>query len=345
MNDTTPTTRQDHHITHPACAASTLAADNDSSRWDDYKKQADIVSMVYRRTDHPKVAKWGDRIRQCAKSLAYAYEPADDGTYRRQLVGARLCRVRTCPVCQWRRSLRLTAEVGTAIKAACDRDKLQAVLLTLTVRNCDVADLRSTVQDMLRAWSRMTRRVSMAGVDEWVRSVEVTRGRAYIDDDAHPHIHCILLYKKLPYQALNNDFWAAEWGTILNLDYQPIVDARLIEGDATREVLKYAVKPSADTAVSGWLGRVALALDGVRVFGASKGIKASDELPEDADDNADNVPDLPYVTARPRGRAPCVITYRWDGVTGRYYRNDIAWGITPREYRAWMASLYSQPPH
>ena len=55
------------------------------------------------------------------------------------------------------------------------------VFLTLTVRNCDLVDLRDTLKDMNASWQRMIQTVAFKkGVAGFIRTTEVTRERMAI---------------------------------------------------------------------------------------------------------------------------------------------------------------------
>jgi plasmid rolling circle replication initiator protein Rep len=131
------------------------------------------------------------------------------------------------------------------------------VFLTLTVRNCPITDLRSTLQDMNKAWQRLIKRPEFASnVQGWIRTTEVTRGR---DDSAHPHFHVLMMVKPGYFAGKNyvkQSRWTEVWRECAKLDYTPIVDIRLVKQKpgasgcksplrhAVAETLKYAVKPS-----------------------------------------------------------------------------------------------------
>lgn len=328
----------------PRDGISTLSQDNpEAQTWADYKHQADVVSWAFRPHANEKVQRWSQRIANCGKFLTYGYTPHAEG-YQRELVTARLCRVRTCPICQWRRSLKLTAEVGEKLHKICKEGSgLAPVMLTLTIRNCDVSELRETIQSMLRAWSKMTRRVIFKDVQHWARSVEVTRGRKRITTDSHPHVHILMVLpiEKVTTDFMTNDVWAREWQDLLGLDYLPVCDIRPINQTnkgGIREVLKYAVKPSEETAISGWLAEVSLQIDGLRMFAASKNLRIKDELEEEAtDDNEARarkiVAELPWVQGAPHKKTVCIFCYRWDGKSRHYWRTQVLWGQTPQQYR------------
>ena len=321
-----------------------LASDilTSGQRWALARREADLIAAAYSRSDSPRVQKWAQSIGGCARALAYSYEPQHGGGYRRTLVGAKLCRVRTCPICQWRRSLRLAAQQGAALAKLTQDGERAAVMLTLTVRNCDVSELRATIKQMLAGWGRLCKRTAFAAVSHWVRSVEVTPGRRGVRGDCHPHMHTLLVCPVDEVGALLGADWAALWRDVCRLDYTPVVDVRPIVGDGgPREVLKYAVKPSAEGALSGWLERVALEIDGLRLFAASQSMRGamSDELPADAaeDDEVDThniVPDLPAgLSPRPARPVPVVLCYGWVSSVRHYMRHAAIWGMSAQQYR------------
>ena len=101
----------------------------------------------------------------------------------------------------------------------------------------------------------------------WLRTVEVTRGA---DGSAHPHYHALLLvpgdYFHTTDKYVTQVGWTKLWRESLKLDYDPIVHVAAVKpkrgrpakgetlpaiGNAAREALKYAVKPSDMTADGG----------------------------------------------------------------------------------------------
>jgi plasmid rolling circle replication initiator protein Rep len=134
------------------------------------------------------------------------------------------------------------------------------LFMTLTIRNCEVKDLRATLDLMRRAWVRLTQLRNFPARG-WVRAVEITRSQKY--RTAHPHYHCLLMVPPAYFQSdyLKQDQWAELWQQCLRIDYRPVVDIRAVNLDlvqtsqrvnkpprnmwaAVAEILKYAVKPS-----------------------------------------------------------------------------------------------------
>jgi hypothetical protein len=179
--------------------------------WDTHRAQTQTVEGVYRGTVYDGLA---GRLRDCSGFLGFAWvDDSDTGELRLKLRAARFCRVRHCPVCQWRRSLMWQARFLQAlpsIEAA--YPKARWLFLTLTLRNCAIGNLRRTLQSMNEAWHRMVKRSEFAGnVQGWVRATEVTRGQ---DDSAHPHFHCLLMVRPCYFDGkhyVTQSRWAELW--------------------------------------------------------------------------------------------------------------------------------------
>jgi len=238
-----------------------LAAYSERDRaWDKHRGQAVDVEAIYaqaREFEH-----YAARITDCAGVLRFRW--ADDpttGESRLRLREARFCRVRYCPVCQWRRSLMQQARFLQALPAILEQyPRHRWLLLTLTVKNCPIDALRNTLQGMNRGWQRLIKRPEFQPVAGWIRSTEVTRGK---DGSAHPHFHCLLM---VPPSMLAKNYvtqarWTELWAECARLDYKPVVDVRAVrekkDGAAASipgaiEVLKYAVKPGDMTGNPDW---------------------------------------------------------------------------------------------
>jgi plasmid rolling circle replication initiator protein Rep len=141
-----------------------------------------------------------------------------------------------------------------------ENPKSRFIFLTLTVRNCELNELRDTLKWMHNSWMKLLKRKEFAPVQGWVRSVEVTRGA---DDTAHPHYHVLVMVKPSYFagsQYVSQKRWSEVWQDCLGVGYTPVVDVRSVrpgkrekEGKeavlmsaAICEVLKYSVK-SADS--------------------------------------------------------------------------------------------------
>jgi plasmid rolling circle replication initiator protein Rep len=221
--------------------------------WDVHRAQAQQVEGIYSGTIFDRLA---GRIKGCTGYLGFAWEvDQDTGEMRLKLREAHFCRVRHCPVCQWRRSLMWQARFLKALPAIEQAyPTARWLFLTLTIRNMPVQELRQSLQEMNRAWNRLRLRQEFAGnVLGWIRTTEVTRGH---DGSAHPHFHCLLMVRPSYFGKgyVKQERWADLWRECARLDYRPSVDIRVVKARlgapgespmrrAVSETLKYAVAP------------------------------------------------------------------------------------------------------
>ncbi len=221
--------------------------------WDKRRAEADGFKALYRGTVYHCYAV---RIADCSCQLEFAFAPDDNGVCSLKLQTAKFCRVRLCPVCQSRRSLMWTAKTIKILPKVLEvYPKSRFIMLTLTVPNCFLPELKATLSDMHQAWRKLIQRKDWK-VDGWVRTTEVTRGK---DDTAHPHYHCLLMVKPTYFNGdyyISQKRWVELWKGCLKVSYDPIVDVRAIHhrkwhsesGEpilaALVETIKYTVKPS-----------------------------------------------------------------------------------------------------
>jgi plasmid rolling circle replication initiator protein Rep len=226
------------------------------SLWDSQRAKTATVGDIY--SYNAEFERYYERMSDCSTWLSFGFN--ENGM---KLKNANFCRIRHCPVCQWRKSLFWKHNMYVAYDEIKEKYPTHRwVFLTLTVKNCEIGDLRETLQNMNKAWDRLAKRkVFKSVVDGWIRTTEVTRPKdGTHNTHAHPHFHVMLLVKP-SYFAKNyikQDEWTELWRDVLRVDYQPVVDIRAIKNksrkkdfdpdvavkNAIAETLKYAVKPS-----------------------------------------------------------------------------------------------------
>lgn len=215
--------------------------------WDKHRGFADKVEGFYRASS--EFQRYGERIHFCSELLQFGLALQDDDSLKLKLRSARFCRLRHCPVCQWRRSLMWKAKaykVLPKIVEACPTHRW--LFLTLTQKNVPIAELRETLKLMNRGFQRLVQLKAWPAVG-WLRSMEVTRGR---DGSAHPHFHCLLLVPSGYFSGkkyIKQVQWVELWRKCMRLDYNPILDVQAIrEGgrpmELLPELLKYCTKES-----------------------------------------------------------------------------------------------------
>lgn len=182
------------------------------------------------------------RLRECGTALVFALHQSGATS----LAHANFCRERLCPMCQWRRSLRLGAVLTN--KIASMKEKGTAIFLTLTVKNVLGKNLKETLNAMFSGWSRLIRRKDWKKyVKHSIRTCEVTYNKKR--KTYHPHFHC-LLFVDDEYFKNGKPYWTNQeiqevWQECCKLEYKPVVDIRKVKNEITHtvnEVAKYCVK-------------------------------------------------------------------------------------------------------
>lgn len=217
--------------------------------WDSHRSDAADVETLY--SSNKEFGKYAYRMRNCSGFLDFA-ELVDTGTgeISLKLRRASFCRVRTCPVCQWRRSLMWKARFYQSLPVLQKKHpKARFLFLTLTVRNCEIGNLRETLNSMHEGFRNLVRRSEIKKAFlGWIRTTEVTRG---VDGTAHPHYHCLLMVKPSYFSKgyIPQKRYVELWQESMGLPYRPNVDIRVVKGSsdgihsAAAEILKYSVKP------------------------------------------------------------------------------------------------------
>lgn len=222
--------------------------------WDKHRSNADKVSMHYVNSEFEDYA---TRVHFCSELLDFKLVPdQEEGVYKLKLSAARFCRVRHCPVCQWRRSLMWKAKAYKVLPKIVEHyPKHRWLFLTLTVKNCPIEDLRSTLDWMNESFKRLTK-LKIWPAKGWIKSVEVTRGKA---GDAHPHFHCLLMVPPsyFSHGYISQQKWVELWKQSLRADYEPVLDVQAVKRGSQPmqlipELLKYCVKESDLTADREW---------------------------------------------------------------------------------------------
>ena len=192
---------------------------------------------------------FSEKAKTRISSLVKAINNTEKKELKLRLDIAKFCRVRHCPICQWRRSLRWKAKAFKILPEIVENyPKHRWLFLTLTIKNCAIEELRETLKWMNQSWQRMVQRTKFPAIG-WIRSTEVSRGK---DASAHPHFHCLLLVPPIYFSGkryINQKDWVKLWRSCLRINYDPILHIRPIKKghqpmELVPEILKYCVKES-----------------------------------------------------------------------------------------------------
>ena len=222
--------------------------------WDLHKASNEELSKILATVDDDYISHVKDRLRRCAPELVFAHTTPDERERTFKLHRAEFCRVRTCPVCQWRRSMLYIAKLMKAVPAVLEAfPTMRLIHLVLTIRNCSVNDLSKTIKEMNKSWQRLTQRKRFRrAVKGFVRSTEVSYNAK--TNEAHPHFHIMLFvpswYFTKPEYYIAQAEWVTLWQQCARLDYAPSVHVKAFRQNdekglaaAVHEVAKYTTKP------------------------------------------------------------------------------------------------------
>lgn len=211
--------------------------------WREHKLHNQLLASAYLDVNRAKA----ERLQDCATKLVFA---VDSGN--KHLIQANFCRVRLCPVCAWRRSLKAFVQTRRVMDAITVDQEYAYLFVTLTVRNVEGDQLSDTITGLMRGWRNLIYAAQVKrAVKGYYRGLEVTHN---VDAESpsyntyHPHFHCIFAVNKRYFNGqgyIKQKDWIALWRRAMRLDYDPVVDVRRVKGctaEAVAEAAKYAVK-------------------------------------------------------------------------------------------------------
>lgn len=256
----------------------------------------EMLSIAYEVVDPAKAA----RLRECASVLTF--RRYDDNTLK--LDSMTSCRVRLCPMCAWRRSLRNFYN-NLAIARYLDSQPQGGawLALTLTVKSCTGDVLSEQIDNLFYAYNKLMKQKAVKSVVKgFYRGLEVThdceqfisrksflrrkkwlvsQGLNVGDDNPtfdcyHPHFH-VLIHTNQSYFSdsryyMSTVAWAEAWKQALGVDYTPSVKVQRVKSfgssgiaGSVAEISKYSVKDTDYIYPEDW----DLTIDTVRVLDAA----------------------------------------------------------------------------
>lgn len=224
-------------------------------KWKEHKQNNLRLAELYREANKqfPRLissARLWD-MEQCANSLEFIRYA--DGS--KKLKQAYFCRNRLCPMCQWRRSLKLFGQVSQISDLlAVQYTGIRFLFVTFTQANISGTDLKSEFDKINKAFAKLTdktkNRAAARGLQKsmlgYIKSVEVTYNSK--THTYHPHLHCIFAVQPTYFKKgyISAAGWRALWRDMLGLDYLPQVHVEAIktgtDKKAVAELTKYPAK-------------------------------------------------------------------------------------------------------
>jgi len=199
--------------------------------WREHKIENMTVEQAYRglaecSSEADYWTKKAERLQNCGVHLWFNIFSDGTGGEKMKIKHAESCRVRLCPLCTWRRSIKIHTHMRKILEHMQEENKYQYILVTLTVPNVPGDKLNDKLDELMKAWNRLQtyKRYKMA-VKGWYRGLEIShnvqkwqgkwvktkngkqRFVMFFDENGnkvsnpfydtyHPHFHCIMAVNK-----------------------------------------------------------------------------------------------------------------------------------------------------
>ena len=247
--------------------------------WAKWKREAQGLADIYEvlgcDPDNPQAAHDLDKARRVSDCATYTEFQRHDPDSQHSgpwltLHTANFCRNRLCPMCGWRRSLKMGSQAREVVAEA-NRQKVSRdgvaykwLLVTFTVKNVTGPELGRTIDQLHRAAHNMAKTKRWkAAVKGWLRATEVTHNtdvKSASFDTFHPHLHFLLCVNSRYFKSADyipQKEWKAMWERAAGLNYDSQVNVKAVKdlendpskesktslGGALAEVTKYVCKP------------------------------------------------------------------------------------------------------
>lgn len=226
--------------------------------WQNYKVDNLKLTELYKEARKKDINLITDArlfdLEHCADTLIFGVDA--DGN--KKLKQANFCRIRLCPMCQWRRSLKLFGQVKQITdKILLDNPNTRFIFGTFTVKNCDAENLEACINNLNKKFLYLvSKNRTFAPAKKlkqnllgYMKAIEITYNSQ--EKTYHPHIHAIFVVKDTFFNSskyyMSKKEWIELWQKALDVDYKPQIDIRAIKNNtakAVAEVAKYPAKVS-----------------------------------------------------------------------------------------------------
>lgn len=191
-----------------------------------------------------------DRVSDCGTRLEFRKPVKDlyDQSIPFKLWDANFCRERLCPMCSWRRSMKIFGQVSRIMDYM--GDDMAYIFLTLTVPNCEGDQLGDLIDDLQHGFNKLIHyKRFRSAVYGYFRALEVTRNKDINSNSYgtyHPHFHCILAVRKKYFKKkeyISHDEWLEMWRkamknpAITQVDVRRVRPKDLPAGEETAKML------------------------------------------------------------------------------------------------------------
>lgn len=215
--------------------------------WRNKKINNILLAESYKRLKLKKAY----RVLECGTYLEF--KKSKDNPNLKKLSGANFCKDRLCPMCSWRRSLKIFGQVSKIMDKLQEENSYEFLFLTLTSKNVYGKNLREELDKLFYGINKFFKITKIKkSIKGWFRALEVTHNlneKSESYNTYHPHFHIILVVNKSYFKKrdlfITQEEWKKFWQKSLKINYVPIVDIRKINNKKNKKDIKSAVAESA----------------------------------------------------------------------------------------------------
>lgn len=211
--------------------------------WREKKINNLLVSKLYRSLSEFEEDYWdrkAERLLNCSTMLMF--NVLDERKHHLKLKSMNSCRVRLCPMCAWRRTLKISSHARKIFSYLEEYypDKYCYLLLTLTIPNCPAKTISDNITHLMKSFDRLFKRKEVKSIVKgWYRGLEVTHNhnvdsKSY--DTYHPHFHVLLVMdksyleqRKIERGYISHERWLKLWQECCRDESITQVDIRAVK--------------------------------------------------------------------------------------------------------------------
>ena len=185
----------------------------------------------------PSLGQRGLLVGTCGDVLQFR-KPISGGKWK--LHKASFCHDRLCPICTWRRSLKIYTQLNQIMNHL-QPANYEYLFLTVTVPNCEGSVLESVCDRILKSFTKMMRRKELKSlVKGYFRSLEVTFNHNSWSKSFmtfHPHLHAILAVPKSYFKKsyIKQEDWLRMWREAYGDDSIEFVNIKKVYASVSEE--------------------------------------------------------------------------------------------------------------
>jgi plasmid rolling circle replication initiator protein Rep len=222
--------------------------------WKEKKQNNLFLADSFQRNYMEKISL---NVRNCGTLLEF--RKYKDGLM--QLTNSNFCKNRLCPLCNWRRSLKIFGQVSKIMNLLQEQNDYKFVFMTLTLKNVksekSSLQLSEAIEKLIKCFHLLLRHKEFSCFHGFMRVLEVTYSKKR--DEFHPHLHVVFAVNKSYFTGrdyISQAKLTELWRMVCKIDYNPVCDIRKVVnketgedsgkalGSAVAEIAKYAVKDS-----------------------------------------------------------------------------------------------------